>query len=278
MILTYAIRILRHQGWRTPLLLTCAIAAGIGLTQTAIIILPIFLVLASPFLFAGFWRHISDGDKPFMFAGTVSGWTRILFADCLRLLPICIPFLLVLAVIVTVKQMPEATPGTDIGRAAAYIAVGAGVRAYVGFAAVFILPAIAPRDLRVPLAAYLLLFGLVVFNPATQDILNYVNRSSNWRLMWIFPVVPATAIVILWCAETVSFGRRLIFGSVLMALLIGYATVGPNVFTRIPHPARIAFPQLKIPDQDRLRLRGIGDDEGFPIIDRRLCLSPNNCY
>jgi hypothetical protein len=213
-----------------------------------------------------------------MSAGAVSGWPRIFFADCLRLLPICIPILLVVAVVLTVNQMPEATPGNDIGRAAVYIAVGEDVRAYLGFAAVFILPAIAPRDLRFPLAMYLLLFGLIVFNPAMQDLLNYINRSSIWRLMWIFPVVPATAIVIVWIAETVSLGRQWIFGGVLIALLAGYAMVGPNVFTRTPDPARIGFPQLKIPDQDRMRIRNIGDDDGFPIIDRRICLTPGKCY
>ena len=278
LLFAYAIRIFRDPGWRTPLLLTCAVAAGIALTQTALIILPIFLVLVSPLLFADAWRCVADSNRMVFSAETIPGCGRRLFADGLRLIPICIPFLLAVAIIVIVRQMPEATPGRDVGQAAVYIAVGADVRAYVGFAAIFILPAIVPRDLRVPLAAFLLLFGLIVFNPAMQDFMNYINRSSLWRVMWIFPVVPATAVGIVWVAKTVSFGQRWLFGGLLVVLLVGYASVGPNVFTRLPDPARIGFPQPKIPSQDRMRIRNSGNDEGFPIIDRRLCLSSTRCY
>lgn len=274
MILTYAVEML--AGNRNAVVsLSVAIAAAVGATQTAFVLLPIFVVSLGAALV------IRDPlPQPRNVASVMMRMAHV----AIGLSPVLVPFGVALAVFLQAHQGAQMQPDGIRGSAAISYVLGgpeAGwIRAAVGLLSCLIWPLLLSPKLRLPAAVLMAGVLALVMNPLVAAGLNTISASASWRVWWILPLAQATALVIIGVSANVAralparrFVQPLVFIAVMAAyILAGRTTVQPS------NGVRLAFPSLKLPSQAFVVLRQLGNAR-YPISSNRICMGEKDtCY
>ena len=263
-LLSAAIGILtRFPGSRFRLAM--ASITGIGLTQSAIILIPLF--------FAGL---------------TVTAW--IIYREPIRRARY-LSFLvggasfvaLAIIMIAWIGRIPTAQNiRFDSLNEALNFRYGDGPRGYLGIASICLLPLLAHNAAKHK-AAVAISAGLVliVLNPVVVLLVSQIAWSLAWRLQWLLPVAGTVALGIFLVADFIARGKphlRLL----LCALgLAGFAMLGQTTFYKHNRNA-IGIPQIKPPPtvngvferhhSGRYKLHA-----EYRLENGRICMS-NGCY
>ncbi len=210
--------------------LAMASITGIGLTQSAIILIPLF--------FAGL---------------TVTSW--IIYREPLRharylsfLLGIASFLALAVIMIACIGSIPTAQNlRFDSLNEALNFRYGDGPRGYLGIASLCLLPLLAHNATKHKAAiATSAGLALIALNPVIVYLVAQIAWSLAWRLQWLLPVAGTVALGIFLVADFIARGKpplRLL----LCALgLIGFAMLGPTTFYKHSRNS-IGIPQIKPP-------------------------------
>ena len=245
--------------------LAMASITGIGLTQSAIILIPLF--------FAGL---------------TVTAWIiyrePIRRARYLSFLVGGASFLaLAIIMIAWIGRIPTAQNiRFDSLNEALNFRYGDGPRGYLGIASLCLLPLLAHNAAKHK-AAVAISAGLVliVLNPVVVFLVSQIAWSLAWRLQWLLPVAGTVALGIFLVADFIARGKphlRLL----LCALgLIGFAMLGQTTFYKHNRNA-IGIPQIKPPPT----INGVFERHHsgryklhaeYRLVNGRICMS-NGCY
>ena len=261
-LVSSAIGILTHRPG-SNLRLAMASVSGVGLTQSAIILVPLLftgLILAV-------WLVYREAPKRARY----------------------LPFLMGLAVftalgggiVAYLGKIPTGNPHDSGLREALDIVFGDGLRGPLGIACAGLLPMLAQDGARrkavIALSVALL---LVALNPVVVYLAGKIVWSLTWRLQWLLLLAATTAVGIFLAADFIARGRpplRLL----LCALgLIGFAMLGQTTFS--PSNNRIGVPQIKLP----VMINGVFKHHHtgryklhaeYRLENGRICMS-NGCY
>ena len=238
---------------------------GLGLTQSAILLIPLF--------FTGL---------------TVTAW--IIYREPLRrarylsfLVGIASFLALAAIMIACIGSIPTAQNlRFDTLNEALNFRYGDGPRGYFGIASICLLPLFAHNAAKHK-AAVAISAGLVliVLNPVVVFLVSQIAWSLAWRLQWLLPVAGTVALGIFLVADFIARGKphlRLL----LCALgLIGFAMLGQTTFYK-HNRNPIGIPQIKPPPtvngvferhhSGRYKLHA-----EYRLENGRICMS-NGCY
>ena len=270
LMLIYAIRVFNKDDPLARVMLAVTFSAGIGCTQTAIILGPLFLIICGGFLFP---RALQLASNP---AGArTAAWLSNFAQVFLTFLPLALPFILSLTIILMVGETPKSSSEHGSAKAVAYT-LGTGWRALIGFGSLFLLPYTVKPSLRLPVCI-LVIGSVLVLNPVFADLLTWFGRSADWRIIWIIPFVPATALAISRLAQAEIWQRSPLKQLIVGALaLVAFAALGRSTLSPYNN-ATLAWPSFKTENAREMMLRKFGK-RPYPITDERLCLEETRCY
>ena len=211
--------------------LAMASVSGIGLTQTAIVLVPLFftgLILATWLVYRE--SPISARSLPFLAgvavfmalsAGTVAYLGKI--------------------------------PGSAINprdfslREALDIVFGDGLRGPFGVASIALLPLLAQdRVKHKAVIATIIALMLTALNPVVVFLAGQIVWSLTWRLQWLLLSAATTAAGIFLIAHYLSRAKPLLRLGLCVAGLIGFALLGQTTFST-SNGNRLGIPQIKPP-------------------------------
>ena len=238
---------------------------GIGLTQSAIILIPLF--------FAGL---------------TVTAW--IIYREPpghARYLPFLVggASFLVLGIIMTASLGGIPTAKNlrfDTLHEALDFRYGDGLRGYLGIAGICLLPLLAHNAARhkaaIALSAGL---ALVVLNPVIVFLVAKIAWSLAWRLQWLLPVAGLVAVGIFLVADFIARGKPYLRLLLCALGLIGFAMLGQTTFYKHNRNA-IGIPQIKPPPTvngvfERHHTGRYKLHAEYRLEDGRICMA-NGCY
>jgi hypothetical protein len=274
LMLVHAIRIYKRADTVSSVLLTATLAAGIGATQTIVLIGPLFLITSGSLLLPRSFGFVTTPSTDTMASRRLfSAFVR----DILFILPTTAPFLLSAAILVMVGQNPQGTPTGIVSSSAVAYTLGINFRGLLAFGCLLLLPYMVRSELRLPLAVFIGCILAVGLNPAIGNLLDWLNSAAAWRINWVIPFAPAIAIVFSRIPDVVFWRRsQLVRFIPLVLALIVFATLGRTTLSPLDDNA-IGWPQPKTPKQDEMLLRGLGNIS-FPIVNRRVCITETRCY
>ena len=245
--------------------LAIASVSGIGLTQTAIVLVPLFftgLILATWLVYRE--SPISARSLPFL-AG------------------VAVFIALSAGIVAYLGKIPGAINPRDFSlREALDIVFGDGLRGPFGVASIALLPLLAPdRVKHKAVIATIIALMLTALNPVVVFLVGQIVWSLTWRLQWLLLPAATAATGIFLAAHFISRGKpplRL----VLCALgLTGFAMLGQTTFSSA-NGNRLGIPQIKPP----LTINGIFERHHngryklhaeYRLENGRICMS-NGCY
>ena len=249
--------------WRNILLLALATAAAISTTQTAIVLMPVFLSIVFASLLVGWMTTTREW--------TVKSLASRLFK--ISAIPLAVPLLAGCLILSRPRWhvlMPQHF-GTPAALTEGFSLVfSPGLHTAVGMAALILLPFLVSRGPQTRLAT--LTFGLMAltFNPLTDIAFQYLNGSLNWRVLWLLPVVPASALLLMKLADLVSVRHRGWSFGALAIFCVAYAFAGQSSWES-RDANLVGWPNYKIPNQHAIHLRQANAD--FPIVNGRVCFT-----
>ena len=238
---------------------------GIGLTQSAIILIPLF--------FAGL---------------TVTAW--IIYREPprhARYLPFLVGgasfLVLALFIIAGIGGIPTAKNlRFDTLHEALDFRYGNGLRGYLGIASICLLPLLAHNAAKhkatIALSAGL---ALVVLNPVIVFLVAQIAWSLAWRLQWLLPIAGTVAVGIFLAADFIARGKPYLRLLLCALGLFGFAMLGQTTFYKHNRNA-IGIPQIKPPPtvngvferhhNGRYKLHA-----EYRLVNGRICMA-NGCY
>ncbi|MDE0157267.1 MAG: DUF6077 domain-containing protein [Gammaproteobacteria bacterium] len=245
--------------------LAMASITGIGLTQSAIILIPLFfagLTVTAWIIYREPPRHARY--LPFLVGGASFLVLGIFMAAGLGGIP-------------TAKNLRF-----DTLHEALDFRYGDGLRGYLGIASICLLPLLAHNAARhkatIALSAGL---ALVVLNPIVVFLVAKIAWSLAWRLQWLLPLAGTVAVGIFLVADFIARGRPYLRLLLCALGLIGFAMLGHTTFYKHNRNA-IGIPQIKPPPtvngvferhhNGRYKLHA-----EYRLENGRICMS-NGCY
>ncbi len=274
-MLLYAIQIYRsEQSLRSVFLLTLAVSAGIGATQTAFLITPFFLLMAVALLLPQSFRLVVG--LPLAPVVELRSIGSVLVKELTRLSPIVIPFILCLAILVVVGQRPQRAYTDIVASQAVAFTSGAGFRGVIAFGCLALLPWMVRSDLRMPLATFIVGAFILSLSPPLGFLLDWINAASAWRIIWLLPLAPAVAVCVVQLLIRYRQSMQPIGLAITLAGLAVFVVVDTTTLSA-RNQNLIGWPKLKIPEQKWMLLRG-EEERRYSIANGRLCVPDGRCF
>ena len=210
--------------------LVMASISGIGLTQSAVVLVPLFftgLILATWLVYRE--SPISARSLPFLAGAAV--------------------FIALSAGIVAyLGKIPGAINPRDFSlREALDIVFGDGLRGPFGVASIALLPLLAQdRVKHKAVIATIIALMLTALNPVVVFLVEQIVWSLTWRLQWLLLPAATTAAGIFLVAHYISRAKPYLRLVLCVAGLIGFALLGQTTFST-SNGNRLGIPQIKPP-------------------------------
>ena len=210
--------------------LAIACISGIGLTQSALVLLPLY--------FSGL---------------ALTAWViyREPFSRA-RYLPFLLGIISLLAlaivIIASTGSFPVAqNPRFDSLREALDFRYGDGLRGYLGIASLCILPLFAGCiDKQKAVVATIAGIALIALNPIVVFLVAKIAWSLAWRLQWLIPVAATVSVGIFLVSDLIARGKPQLRLLLCGLGLFGFAMLGQTTFSNSNRNA-IGIPQIKPP-------------------------------
>ena len=252
----------RRPGSNLRLAMACV--SGIGLTQSAIVIIPVF------------------------FTGLIfAAW--LIYRESAIRAP-SLPFLAGLAVLILLSAVVVAywggipvskRPVLSLNQALD-IVFGDGLRGPLGIASIALLPLLAQDRTRYKaVITVIIALLLIALNPVVVLLAGQIVWSLTWRLQWLLLPAATAATGIFLAAHLISRGKpplRLLLCALGIA---GFAALGPTTFST-SNGNRLGIPQIKPPPTvngifERHHTGRYKLHAEYRLVDGRICMS-NGCY
>ena len=210
--------------------LAMASISGIGLTQSAVVLVPLFfmgLILATWLVYRE--SPISARSLPFLAGAAV--------------------FIALSAGIVAyLGKIPGGINPRDFSlREALDIVFGDGLRGPFGVASIALLPLLAQdRVKHKAVIATIIALMLTALNPVVVFLAGQIVWSLTWRLQWLLLPAATTAAGIFLVAHYLSRAKPHLRSVLCVAGLIGFALLGQTTFST-SNGNRLGIPQIKPP-------------------------------
>ena len=245
--------------------LAMASISGLGLTQTAIVLVPLFftgLILATWLVYRE--SPISARSLPFLAGAAV--------------------FIALSAGIVAyLGKFPGAINPRDFSlREALDIVFGDGLRGPFGVASIALLPLLAQdRVKHKAVIATIIALMLTALNPVVVFLAGQIVWSLTWRLQWLLLPAATAATGIFLAAHFISRGKPPLRLMLCALGLAGFAMLGQTTFSSA-NGNRLGIPQIKPP----LTINGIFERHHngryklhaeYYLKNGQICMS-NGCY
>ena len=210
--------------------LAMASISGIGLTQSAVVLVPLFftgLILATWLVYRE--SPISARSLPFL-AG------------------VAVFIALSAGIVAYLGKIPGATNPRDFSlREALDIVFGDGLRGPFGVASIALLPLLAQdRVKHKAVIATIIALMLTALNPVVVFLAGQIVWSLTWRLQWLLLPAATAATGIFIVAHYISRAKPHIRLGLCVAGLIGFALLGQTTFST-SNGNRLGIPQIKPP-------------------------------
>ena len=209
--------------------LAMASISGVGLTQSAIVLIPLFfssLVLAT-------WLVYREPPKYARYMPFLAG--------------VAIFAALGAGIITFLGKIPTGNPHDSGLREALDVVFGDGLRGPLGIASVCLLPLLAQDSARhkavITLCVALM---LVALNPAVVFLAGQIVWSLTWRLQWLLLLAATSAAGIFLAADFIARGKPYLRLLLCALGLVGFAMLGQTTFSP-SNNNRIGIPQIKPP-------------------------------
>ena len=248
----------------SSLRLVMASISGIGLTQSAIVLVPIFftgLILAT-------WLVYRDSP---------------IGARSLPFLTGLVVFIALTACMVAyLGKVPISIRPVLSFKEALGIVFGDGLRGPFGIASIALLPLLA-QDIAKHKAviATIIALMLTALNPVVGFLAGQVAWSLAWRLQWLLPVAGIVALGIFLVADFIARGKPALRLLLCALGLIGFAMLGHTTFYK-HNRNHIGIPQIKPPPAvngvfERHHTGRYKLHAEYRLENGRICMS-NGCY
>ena len=245
--------------------LAMASISGIGLTQSAVVLVPLFftgLILATWLVYRE--SPISARSLPFLAGAAV--------------------FIALSAGIVAyLGKIPGATNLRDFSlREALDIVFGDGLRGPFGVASIALLPLLAQdRVKHKAVIATVIALMLTALNPVVVFLAGQIVWSLTWRLQWLLLPAVTTAAGIFLIAHYLSRAKPLLRLGLCVAGLLGFALLGQTTFST-SNGNRLGIPQIKPPPTingvfERHHIGKYKLHVEYRLTNGRICMV-NGCY
>ena len=210
--------------------LAMASISGIGLTQSAIVLVPLFftgLILATWLVYRE--SPISARSLPFL-AG------------------VAVVMALSAGIVAYLGKIPSVINPRDFSlREALDIVFGDGLRGPFGVASIALLPLLAQdRVKHKAVIATIIALMLTALNPVVVFLAEQIVWSLTWRLQWLLLPAATTAAGIFLVAHYISRAKPYLRLVLCVAGLIGFALLGQTTFST-SNGNRLGIPQIKPP-------------------------------
>ena len=210
--------------------LAMASISGLGLTQTAIVLVPLFftgLILATWLVYRE--SPITARSLPFL-AG------------------VAVFMALSAGIVAYLGKIPGAINPRDFSlREALDIVFGDGLRGPFGVASIALLPLLAQdRVKHKAVIATIIALMLTALNPVVVFLAGQIVWSLTWRLQWLLLPAATTAAGIFLVAHYLSRAKPHLRSVLCVAGLIGFALLGQTTFST-SNGNRLGIPQIKPP-------------------------------
>ena len=209
--------------------LAVASISGIGLTQSAIVLVPLFftgLILAT-------WLVYREPPKRARYLPFLVGLGAFLALGA--------------GLVAYLGKIPTTNPPDSSLREALDVVFGDGLRGPLGIASVGLLPLLAQNSARhkavITLCVALM---LVALNPVVVHLAGQIVWSLTWRLQWLLLLAATTATGIFLAADFISRGKPSLRLLLCALGLAGFAMLGQTTFSP-SNNNRLGIPQIKPP-------------------------------
>ena len=244
--------------------LAAASISGIGLTQSAIVLVPLFftgLILAT-------WLVYREPPKQARYLPFLVGLGAFLALGA--------------GMVAYLGKIPTTNPPDSSLREALDVVFGDGLRGPFSIASIALLPLLAQDSAKhKAVIATITALLLVALNPVIVYLAGQIVWSLTWRLQWLLLLAATAATGIFLAADFIARGKphlRLL----LCALgLVGFAMLGQTTFSQ-SNNNRIGIPQIKPPPTiNGVFKRHHNGSYKLPVEYRlengRICMT-NGCY
>ena len=228
-LVSSAIGVLTQRSGSNLRLATASIS-GIGLTQSAIVLVPLFFTG----IILGAWLVYRESPIGVRSLPFLAGLAAFLALGA--------------GMVVYLGKIPGALNPTDSSlREALDVVFGDGLRGPLGIASVGLLPLLAQNSARhkavITLCVALM---LVALNPVVVHLAGQIVWSLTWRLQWLLLLAATTATGIFLAADFISRGKPSLRLLLCALGLAGFAMLGQTTFSP-SNNNRIGIPQIKPP-------------------------------
>ena len=244
--------------------LAAASISGIGLTQSAIVLVPLFftgLILAT-------WLVYREPPKQARYLPFLVGLGAFLALGA--------------GLVAYLGKIPTTNPPDSSLREALDVVFGDGLRGPFSIASIALLPLLAQDSAKhKAVIATIIALLLVALNPVIVYLAGQIVWSLTWRLQWLLLLAATAATGIFLAADFIARGKPQLRLLLCALGLVGFAMLGQTTFSQ-SNNNRIGIPQIKPPPTiNGVFKRHHNGSYKLPVEYRlengRICMT-NGCY